>query len=104
VSRKRDARRRRTRRREGGQSKSRGRYWLTPKVWKERCSHCGASGSIACRPVDRKFACASCIETLGINARESKAWRDGGAKAGAAVTIRHVDPESLRRPPMPAAE
>jgi hypothetical protein len=54
--------------------------------------------------VDRKFACASCIETLGINARESKAWRDGGAKAGAAVTIRHVDPESLRRPPMPAAE
>jgi hypothetical protein len=74
-------------------AQARRRYWLTPSAWNRSCSHCGASGSIAYRPLDRKFACESCIERLGIKARQSKAWLDGGAKARAAVTIRHVDPE-----------
>jgi hypothetical protein len=70
---------------------------LTPKAWNKRCSHCGHAGSVAVRPLDHRYACESCIERLGIMAGESKAWRDGGSRAGTAVTIRHVDPESLRR-------
>ncbi len=85
-------------------ARARRHYWLTPKAWNKRCSHCGAIGSIAYRPDDRKHACAGCIKRLGIKAHESRAWLDGGAKAGAEVTVRHVDPESLRRPPTPAPE
>jgi hypothetical protein len=69
-----------------------------------RCHNCGNLGSIAYRNIDQKTLCECCVEHLGVEARESKAWRDGGARAGGAVTIRHVDPESLRRPPTPAPE
>lgn len=88
--RKRDPSRRR-------QAKARHRYWLTPKAWNRRCSHCGEGAAVAVRPVDHVYTCESCIERLGIKARESKAWRDGGSRAGSAVTIRYVNPESLRR-------
>jgi hypothetical protein len=95
-------RRRGTKRRPKGQS---GRYYLTPKVWKERCDQRGCENpAIAYRPFDHAYACEPCIERLGIEAHESKAWRDGGSKAGSAVTIRHVDPESLRSPPTPSPE
>ncbi len=72
------------------------RYYLTPRVWNRTCSHCGHFGSIAYRHTPRAYACRSCIEALGIKPQESKAWREGGARAGAAVTIRHVDPATLR--------
>ena len=93
------------RRREDTKAKRRARcrYWLTPRAWDKRCSHCGRICAIAYRPDDGKHACVSCIERLGIKAGESKAWRDGGSRAGSAVTIRHVDPESLR-PPTPPPE
>jgi hypothetical protein len=81
------------------QRQARRHYWLTPRAWRKRCSHCSADGSVAYRPDDGKHVCQSCIERLGIKARESQAWRDGGAKAGATVRIRHVDPATLR--PMP---
>lgn len=71
-------------------------YWLTPRGWNRRCSHCGHEGSVAYRPSDRKRACAECIVRLGINARESQSWRDGGAKSDPTVTIRFVDPETIR--------
>ena len=78
------------------------RYYLTPKVWQRPCSHCSAASSIAYRLSGRKTACVDCIDRLGIKARESQAWRDGGARAGSKVTVRHVDPESLRSSPLPA--
>ena len=65
-------------------------YWLTPRVWSKRCSHCGRGQSVAWRPRDGKLACAECIERLGVRARESKAWQEGGSRAGAAVTIRYL--------------
>jgi hypothetical protein len=74
------------------QAKARKHYWLTPKAWNKSCSHCGRDGSIAVRPLDRRHACETCINRLGIKARESKAWRDGGSKAGAAVVIRLMPP------------
>ena len=73
-----------------------GRYYLTPRVWRRPCSHCGGQGAVAYRACDRKVACAACIDRLGIVARESQAWRDGGAKADPTVTVRHVDPATLR--------
>lgn len=75
------------------QSKARQHYWLTPKAWNKACSHCGKDGSVAVRPLDRRYVCEACIERLGIRARESKAWRDGGSRAGCTVTIRYVDPD-----------
>jgi hypothetical protein len=80
------------------------RYYLTPKVWNEPCSHCSAASSIAYRVSGRRTACADCIRRLGIKARESRAWRDGGARAGSKVTVRHVDPEGLRSSPLPAVD
>ena len=81
-----------------------GRYYLTPKVWQCPCSHCSAASSIAYRVSGRKTACVDCIDRLGIKARESQAWRDGGAKAGAKVTVRRVEPEGLRSSPLPAVD
>lgn len=74
------------------------RYYLTPRLWNRPCSHCPAPSSIAYRVKGRATACADCIERLGIEARESEAWRDGGSRAGAEVTVRRVDPASLRSP------
>ncbi len=71
-------------------------YWLTPRAWRRSCSHCSAARAVAYRPADRKSVCSDCIARLGINARESQSWRDGGAKAGPEVTVRHVDPATLR--------
>jgi len=72
------------------------RYYLTPKGWGRACSHCGAANSVAFRARDRKRACRECVARLGIRARESRAWRDGGSRAGSAVAVRFVDPASLR--------
>ena len=71
------------------QAKARQHYWLTPKAWNKSCSHCGTDGAGAVRPIDHRYACEACIDRLGIKARESKAWRDGGSRAGAAVVIRY---------------
>jgi len=79
-----------------GPGKARHCYWLTPKAWRRWCSHCGHEGAAAYRPRDRKYACEDCIAKLGINAHESKSWRDGGGRAGSKVTVRHVDPATLR--------
>lgn len=78
------------------QADARRRYWLTPRVWDKSCSHCGSDGSVAVRPRDRRYACQPCIERLGIKARESSAWRDGGSRAGAAVAVRFVPPGARR--------
>jgi hypothetical protein len=83
---------RRTRAKGRNVEKTSHRYWLTPKAWRHRCSHCGNAGSVAYRPVDGKSACGECIDRLGIQARESESWRNGGAKAGSSVTVRYVDP------------
>ena len=74
------------------QAKAQQHYWLTPKVWNKRCSHCGAEQSVAVRPADHRHACGACIERLGISARKSKAWTEGGSRAGHAVVIRCVEP------------
>ena len=79
------------------QAKARHRYWLTPRAWNRRCSHCGSRAAAAVRPVDHAYACEPCIERLGIKAQKSKAWRDGGSRAGSTVRVRFVDPESMRR-------
>lgn len=71
-------------------------YWLTPKAAGKSCSHCGVFGAVAWRPKDHKLACLECIDRLGIHARESRNWREAGPAAGAPVTVRFVDPESLR--------
>lgn len=68
-----------------------GTYWLTPKGWSRPCSHCSSASSVAYRRADHRWACASCIERLGIKARESQSWRDGGSRAGAEVRIYFVD-------------
>ena len=81
----------------GAQGRARRCYWLTPRAWARRCSHCSAEHAVAVRPDDRRAACADCVDRLGITARESEGWRDGGAKAGSTVTSRHVDPATLRR-------
>src|SRR3954449_8196078 len=72
-----------------------GRYYLTPKVWAKRCSHCAATTSVAYRQRGRVTACVACIERLGIVARESRVWHEGGARAGSHVTVRYIDPEEL---------
>lgn len=69
-------------------------YWLTPKVWHRPCSHCDGPTSIAYRAADKRTACAECVERLGIRARPSRAWLEGGSKAGAAVTVRRVAPRA----------
>jgi hypothetical protein len=81
--------------------KKRGRaartYWLTPKVWHMGCSHCPrTTGAVAYRVHDNKRACSACVERLGINAQESRAWHDGGGRAGGQVTVRFVDPATMR--------
>jgi hypothetical protein len=78
-------------------AKTRGRklantYWLTPKAWNKDRSHCGQRGSIAYRPSGRTYACSACVERLGIEARESASWRNGGARAGSEVIIRWEKP------------
>jgi hypothetical protein len=54
-----------------------GYYYLTPKAWRRSCDRSGCDErAVAYRPFDRSYVCESCIERLGINARESKArWR-----------------------------
>jgi hypothetical protein len=83
-----------TKRNRRPRAKARRHYWLTPKAWNKRCSHCGAEQSVAVRPADHRHACGACIERVGINARESKAWRDGGSRAGTAVVVRFVPPSA----------
>ena len=78
------------------QTRARQTYWLTPRAWNRSCSHCANPGSIAYRHTPRAYACESCIERLAIKAKPSKTWREGGAKAGSTVTIRQVDPATLR--------
>ncbi len=85
-------RRRGTKRRPKGAS---ARYWLTPKVWNKTCDHC-KNPAIAYRFFDHAYVCGPCIERLGLEATESKAWRDGGSRAGAAVTVR-MSTEAHRR-------
>jgi hypothetical protein len=81
-----------------------GHYYLTPKAWRRKCGRGGCDEpAVAYRAFDRSYVCEPCIERLGIKARESRAWREGGAKAGSTVTIRHVDPESLRPTSPPEA-
>ena len=81
-----------------GPGKARHRYWLTPKAWAKQCSHCSAEHAVAVRPDDHKAACAACVDRLGIHAHESRGWRDGGAKAGAKVTVTRVNPATLKTP------
>jgi hypothetical protein len=50
-------------------------HWLTPTVWTQRCTVCERKGSIAYRHSDQATLCALCLEQLGIQARESRAWR-----------------------------
>jgi len=81
--------------------KGRRRWYLTPRVWNRSCSSCGASQSVAFRYSAKKgdtnrYACSSCVKKRGIHARESKAWRDGGSKAGSAVKVTWVDPATFR--------
>ena len=90
MSKSRDNRKSRAARRHRAR-KVAGVYWFTPRVWRRSCSHCGGEGSAAYRPRDRKYACEDCIARLGIHARESKGWREGGGRAGAKVTVRRVD-------------
>jgi hypothetical protein len=69
------------------------RYWLTPTVWTKRCGRCGTeSSAVAFRFSDRSYICANCIEQLGIRARASKRWSEGGSRAGAGVTVRYECP------------
>jgi hypothetical protein len=68
-----------------------GTYWLTPKAWSKPCSHCDAEHSAACRPRDWNYACTDCVKRPGIRAKKSKAWHDGGSRAGATVTVRFID-------------
>lgn len=89
-------RQRARRRRAAAANTTRRRYWLTPKAASRRCSHCHALGAVAYRPADHKVACAECIDRLGIKAHESAAWRDAGRKPYAPVTVRFVDPATLR--------
>lgn len=72
------------------------RYYLTPKVAAKRCSHCGQLGAVAYRAADRKRACQSCIDRLGINAVESTNWIEAGRKPYAPVTVRYVAPQTLK--------
>src|SRR3954447_7490631 len=76
-----------------------GRYYLTPKVWAKRCSHCAGTTSVAYRQRGRVTACAACIERLRIVAHESRAWRDGGAQAGAEVRIYRLAPPTTGHAP-----
>ena len=70
-----------------------GRYWLTPSMWKEACDRCDTpSSAVAFRFKDHSRICARCIEKLGVKALPSKRWEEGGAKAGAAVTVRFECP------------
>jgi len=73
--------------------KTAGTYWMTPRVWRELCSHCDAGQAVAVRPRDYRYACTACIERLGIRTKESRAWRDGGARAGAEVKVRYLEAE-----------
>ena len=50
-------------------------HWLTPAVWGRRCDGCGHKGSVAYRHFDQSSLCELCLEQLGIEARESRAWR-----------------------------
>jgi len=88
--------RQQTRPKRRGSGRSRHHYWLTPKAWAKTCSHCHERPAVALRPNDHKGACEVCVDRLGIHAHESQGWRDGGSKAGADVTVRYVDPATLR--------
>lgn len=54
---------------------------------------------MAYRATDQKRACAECVATLAINARESQAWRDGGSKLDATVTVGFVHPDGRKTLP-----
>ena len=68
------------------------RYWLTPNVWAKVCSHCGERQAVAVRVVDHRYACRVCIDELGINALESKAWRERNGRPVEPVKVRYVCP------------
>lgn len=94
--REREHSRRTAKRRRHAARQTAGRYWLTPKASTRHCSHCSMLGCVAVRPADGKAACESCIERLGIHAHESASWRENGGKPYAPVTVRHVDPATMR--------
>jgi hypothetical protein len=67
-------------------------FWLTPAVWSKPCSRCPTGRAVAFRFSDQTRVCADCIERLGINAKPSKRWNEGGAKAGSSVSVRFECP------------
>jgi len=78
------------------------RWWLTPRVWHKACSFCGGRQSAAFRYAGRgpgagpmRYACSSCVKERGIRAKESRAYREGGSRAGSAVKVSWVDPATL---------
>lgn len=64
-----------------------GTYWYSGSAVGKACSHCGKAEAVALRPRDHRYACPACIDRLNINAQ------------GNPVTVRHVDPATLRRQP-----
>lgn len=66
------------------------RYWLTPNAWRRRCGRCDAGQAVAYRAFDHSYVCLRCIDGLGIRARESQAWRDGGARTDPTVRVRQA--------------
>lgn len=67
-------------------------FWLTPAVAMKPCSRCPTGKAIAFRFSDQTRVCADCIARLGIVAKPSKRWNEGGSKAGASVTVRFECP------------
>ena len=87
---------RRTSQRTKASSRTYGRYWLTPKAWRHSCGRgCGSEQSVAYRASDHSYVCANCIERLGIKARPSQAWLDGGAGTDPNVHIRYMRAEEM---------
>jgi len=88
-------------RRTKASSRTYARYWLTPKAWRHSCGRgCGSEQSVAYRASDHSYVCGGCIKRLGIKARPSQAWLDGGGGEGTdipdtIVKIRFVDPVEM---------
>ena len=79
-------------------SRTYGRYWLTPKAWSHSSGRgCGTEQSVAYRASDHSYVCTECIERLGIKARPSQAWLDGGAGTDPSVRISYMNPEEMTR-------
>jgi hypothetical protein len=67
-------------------------FWLTPRVWTKWCDRCATGKAIAFRFSDHSHVCADCIDRLGVKAKPSKRWSQGGAKADATVAVRFECP------------